>query len=73
MQLENFSVSLEGSNQTHNKKIFLLKYKWLIESQIWITSLIIVELLTIYRLAGIFDKRIQIEKFNEENKKYLEN
>jgi len=72
MQLENFSNSSDG-NSHHNKRIWLLKYKWLIESEIWICSLIIVEVLTIYRLAGIFDARIKMEKFNQENKKFLDN
>ena len=70
MQIQGFNISGEGNQ--NNKKIWILKYKWLIESEIWMCSLIIVEVLSIYRLAGMFDKRLNIEKFNEENKKYLE-
>jgi len=43
MQLENFSV--HALAEPHDKRIWRLRYKWLIESEIWLTSLIIVELL----------------------------
>lgn len=43
MQSDNFSIYQIG-DETHYRKIWRLKYKWLIESEMWLTSLIIIEL-----------------------------
>ena len=43
MQSDNFSI-YEIEDETHYRKIWRLKYKWLIESEMWLTSLIIIEL-----------------------------
>ena len=44
------------------KRLFKLNQKWLIESELWLTFLIIAELISIYKLATINDKRMQIVK-----------
>lgn len=42
--------------------MFRLKHKWLTEAEIWLTSLIIFELITIYRLASLYDKRKKLQQ-----------
>ena len=34
-----------SSLETHDQRIYRLNHKWLIESEIWLTSLLIIELL----------------------------
>lgn len=41
--------------ETYEKKMFKLNQKWLIESEMWLTFLIIAEILSIYRLAVLND------------------
>jgi len=43
MQLDNFSIQALSENQ--DKRIWRLRYKWLIEAEIWLTTMIIIELL----------------------------
>lgn len=48
--------------EPHEKKLFRLKHKWLTEAEIWLTSLIIFELISIYRLASLYDKRKKLQQ-----------
>lgn len=47
MQVDQFTES-QPMMETHEKRIFRLKYKWLIEAEIWLTTLIIIELVYIF-------------------------
>ncbi len=42
---DNQFYSIKPALETHEQKLFRLKHKWLIESEIWLTALIIIELL----------------------------
>jgi hypothetical protein len=55
--------------ETYENKMYRLKYKWMLETQIWLLSLIIIEISSLYRLASIYDDMVIIkEKINERNK-----
>lgn len=41
--MDNFSI--QSSSESQDKRIWRLRYKWLIEAEIWLTTLIIIELL----------------------------
>jgi hypothetical protein len=57
MQLEIYAYP--GINETHDKKIFRMSYKWLIESELWMVCIIIFELAAVYCLSRIGDKKHQ--------------
>lgn len=44
MQLDNFSL-IQGASEPHDKRLWRLKYKWMIEAEIWLITLIIIELM----------------------------
>jgi hypothetical protein len=44
MQSQNFSI-VKDPNETFEKRIWRIQYKWLCESEIWLTFLIIIELM----------------------------
>ena len=61
------------SNLTYIERMKAFDQKWVIESEIWMTFLIIICILTIYRNANLFNKENQlkekIEKFDEQIKR----
>ena len=46
--------------ETYERRMYKLSNKWLIESEMWLTFLIIVEILSIYRIATLNDKKWKI-------------
>ena len=55
--------------ETYDSKMYRLKYKWMLETQIWLLSLIIIEISSVYRLASMYDDMVDVkEKINEINK-----
>jgi len=57
----NFNVA-----ETYDSKMYRLKYKWMLETQIWLLSLIVIEISSVYRLATIYDDIIHVkERINE--------
>lgn len=57
---DEFSPSFRR-NESSEKKLYRLKHKWLVEAEIWLLSLIIIEIITIYRLNTLFDRRREME------------
>jgi hypothetical protein len=61
------------SNLTYIERMKAFDQKWVIESEIWMTFLIIICILTIYRNANLFNKENQlkekIEKIDEQIKR----
>ncbi len=55
MQLEIYTYP--GLNETHEKRVFRLSYKWLIESELWMVCIIIFELTSVYFLSRMGDKK----------------
>lgn len=50
------------SNLTYIERMKAFDQKWVIESEIWMTFLIIICILTIYRNANLFNKKINLKK-----------
>ncbi len=48
-------------NETHENKIYRLNQKWLIESELWLAFMIVVELASIYKLASLNDRRLNMQ------------
>lgn len=42
--------------ESYENKMYRLKYKWMLETQIWLLSLVIIEIAAVYRLASIYDE-----------------
>jgi len=61
------------TNLTYIERMKVFDQKWVIESEIWMTFLIIICILTIYRNANLFNKENQlkekIEKIDEQIKR----
>ena len=55
MQLEIYASPAVHEN--YERKLFRLSYKWIIESELWMTSIIIIELAAIYFLSTMGDKK----------------
>ena len=55
MQLEIYASP--GVTESYERKLFRLSYKWIIESELWMTSIIIFELAAIYFLSTMGDKK----------------
>ncbi len=56
--------------------MYRLSQKWLIESEMWLVFLIIIELISIYKLASMHDRRLKLAadlKLSSEEIKVLEN
>jgi hypothetical protein len=66
----------ENKAESYERKLYRLNQKWMVESNLWLTFLIIVELISIYRLARLHDKREAIAKemnLSSEEMKKIEN
>jgi hypothetical protein len=59
LQSEQFSQNLQLD--TPEKKIYRLKYKWIVEEQLWLLTLILFEFTTIVRLSKLFDIEEDLE------------
>ena len=47
--------------------MYRLKYKWMLETQIWLLTLIVIEIGSIYKLSSIYDEILEIkDKINSE-------
>lgn len=55
MQLEIYAYP--GPNETYEKRVFRLSYKWLIESELWMVCIVIFELTAVYVLSRMGDKK----------------
>jgi hypothetical protein len=74
LQSNNFNTRIEG--EPYDRKMYRLSQKWLIESEMWLAFLIIVELISICKLASMHDRRHEIAsqlKLSSEDLKKLEN
>jgi hypothetical protein len=77
MQLELYAH--RGNNESHDKKIFRLSYKWLIESELWMICIIIFELAAVSCLSRIGDKKhkciAELDKlgYDQERISFIEN
>jgi hypothetical protein len=60
MQIEIYAYP--GANETHEKKVFRLSFKWLIESELWMVTIIIFELTAVYFLSRMGDKKHSVVK-----------
>jgi hypothetical protein len=61
-----FSPSL-NIDETYENKMYRLKYKWMLETQIWLLTLIVIEIGSIYKLSSIYDEILEIkDKINQE-------
>jgi hypothetical protein len=59
LQSEQFSQNLQLD--TPEKKIYRLKYKWIVEEQLWLLTLILFEMISIFRLSQLFEKEEELE------------
>jgi hypothetical protein len=74
LQSNSFNVRVEG--EPYERKMYRLSQKWLIESEMWLAFLIIVELISIWKLASMHDKRHEIAsqmKISADELKKIEN
>lgn len=53
MQGEQFKKNI--AMDSPEKKLYRLKFKWMIEEQIWLLALIVIELLSIFKFAKLYD------------------
>jgi hypothetical protein len=51
---------IPDKTETYERKMYKLSNKWLIESEMWLTFLIIVAIMSIYRIATLNDKKWKI-------------
>jgi hypothetical protein len=64
------------ASESYDRKMYRLSQKWLIEAELWLVFMILVELASIYKLAHLNDKRLNIAKnlgMTEDEIKNLEN
>jgi hypothetical protein len=59
MQSEQYSYP--KPHETYERKLYRLHQKWIIEAELWLTTLVMIELSAIYRLATIFEKTNKIQ------------
>ncbi len=64
LQSEQFTKNLQLD--TPEKKLYRLKYKWIVEEQLWLITLILFEIIAIYRLSQLFDWEVELESEDEE-------
>jgi hypothetical protein len=69
LQSDTFTKNLRLD--TLEKRLYRLKYKWIVEEQVWLLTMIFVELISIYRFSMIYDREKQLnELINMAEKKY---
>ena len=77
MQLEIYASP--GVHENYDRKLFRLSYKWIIESELWMTCIIIFELAAVYFLSTMGDNKHkyvdQLKKlgYKDEEIKTIEN
>lgn len=74
LQTEQYSKNL--ALDTPEKRLYRLKYKWLMEEQIWLVTLIFAEIVAIFKMANLYDREkiatnelINIQLLKEKRKK----
>ena len=53
---------IPNKNETYIQRMIRLDQKWVVESEIWMTFLIIISLISIYRNAHLFNRELQNEE-----------
>ena len=61
LKKESYKI-IPPASETYVQKMQRLDKKWVVESEIWMTFLIIICLISIYRNAHLFNKEIQAEE-----------
>jgi hypothetical protein len=68
LQTEQYTKNL--ALDTPEKRLYRLKYKWLMEEQIWLLTLVFTEICAIFKIAGLYDRE-KIAKTELANIQYL--
>jgi hypothetical protein len=76
MQDDQFSRNKQAV-ESYENRLFRLKFKWILETEIWLLALVVIELLSIHRLVYIYDKSVQLKQnlldFANEQDKFKSN
>jgi hypothetical protein len=68
LQTEQYTKNL--ALDTPEKRLYRLKYKWLMEEQIWLLTLVFTEICAIFKIASLYDRE-KIAKTELANIQYL--